>query len=220
MAGNWEKGRGTQVGVKCECENVCFITKLPNLHEPHLHHTSHGRTWEKRRDGPAPGCCGTGTLSPPERWQIRTGASCCARHYSRQREQAVHTTSLFLRSLESPHSLTEGWDAPGIPIMVPCVQNCINVRAQVWLGWSATLRLGAFQPPRDLNHPPILSQSSFLSKGSLPSQPKNHVPPNFPGPFSTHPFSITFSEKRSAFTAFSSSPWLHSNSGWLNGTLH
>lgn len=139
---------------------------------------------------------------------------------SRQREQAVNITSLFLRSLESPHSLIEGWDAPGIPIMVPRMQNCINVRAQVWLGWSATLLLGAFQPPRDFHHPPILSQSSFLSKGSLPSQPKNHVPPNFLWPFSTHPFSTTFSEKQSAFTAFSSSPWLHSNSRWLNGTLH
>ena len=26
------------------CKNVCIITKLPSLHEQHLHHMSHSRT--------------------------------------------------------------------------------------------------------------------------------------------------------------------------------
>ena len=90
---------------------------------------------QEKREGmePASGCCGTGTRSPPERWQIRTDASSCARYYSRHREQAVNIKSLFLRSLESPHSLIEGWDAPGIPIMVPCMQNCLTTVCKLTL---------------------------------------------------------------------------------------
>ena len=77
MVGHWEKGRELQVGVRCACKNVCIITKLPNLHERHLHHMSHSRTWKKKSDG---ACLGMLWDRRPESTSALTNTQWCIHH--------------------------------------------------------------------------------------------------------------------------------------------
>lgn len=145
----------------------------------------------------------------------------CARCYSRHGEQSRHRVSL---------SLTEVWDATMIPIMVFCVvgaqQLFTNLHCSSMPGHRhdgtdqlpCHLMLSSL-PETSIVHPSFLIPPCLLTPTSFPRAPHPLSPKlmssttqNLPWPVSNHPFSIKFSVKQSAFTAFSSLPQLHSNS--------